>query len=322
MVVSAISIVAVILCIIALGILLARLGWLGEKESALLAKLTTKVALPLMVVSNMYKYFTHDSLVQNASGIAVSMLSIAGLILLGLPVARLARVPANRRGVFISMFAFSNSVFIGVPVSTALFGEEAVGFALLYYIANTSIFWSVANSMIISDAKGKFDVIATIRTQPRAFFARVLPLPLIAFLVCAVLIYLRIPLPEFVLDAAGYVGNMVTPLSLIYTGAVLMRMIRMGRFQWHWDYIVVVLGRFFLAPAAILGISLLFPTIPMLMRSALIVQASMPVMANIAIVAGSEGADSGYAAGGMVLSTILTAAFLPLLMMAMEAGWF
>lgn len=321
MVVSAISIVAVILCIIALGILLARLGWLGEKESALLAKLTTKVALPLMVVSNMYKYFTHDSLVQNASGIAVSMLSIAGLILLGLPVARLARVPANR-GVFISMFAFSNSVFIGVPVSTALFGEEAVGFALLYYIANTSIFWSVANSMIISDAKGKFDVIATIRTQPRAFFARVLPLPLIAFLVCAVLIYLRIPLPEFVLDAAGYVGNMVTPLSLIYTGAVLMRMIRMGRFQWHWDYIVVVLGRFFLAPAAILGISLLFPTIPMLMRSALIVQASMPVMANIAIVAGSEGADSGYAAGGMVLTTILTAAFLPLLMMAMEAGWF
>lgn len=148
------------------------------------------------------------------------------------------------------------------------------------------------------------------------------PLPLIAFLVCAVLIYLRIPLPEFVLDAAGYVGNMVTPLSLIYTGAVLMRMIRMGRFQWHWDYIVVVLGRFFLAPAAILGISLLFPTIPTLMRSALIVQASMPVMANIAIVAGSEGADSGYAAGGMVLTTILTAAFLPLLMMAMEAGWF
>ena len=89
----------------------------------------------------MYKYFTHDSLVQNASGIAVSMLSIAGLILPGLaPWRGWARVPANRRGVFISMFAFSNSVFIGVPVSTALFGEEAVGFALLYYIANTSIF--------------------------------------------------------------------------------------------------------------------------------------------------------------------------------------
>ena len=31
---------------------------------------------------------------------------------------------------------------------------------------------------------------------------------------------------------------------------------------------------------------------------------------------------TGYAAGGMVLTTILTAAFLPLLMMAMEAGWF
>ena len=117
-----------------------------------------------------------------------------------------------------------------------------------------------------------------------------------------------------VLFKTGYQGG--------YKGAVLMRMIRIGRFQWHWDYIVVVLGRFFLAPAAILGISLLFPTIPMLMRSALIVQASMPVMANIAIVAGSEGADSGYAAGGMVLTTILTAAFLPLLMMAMEAGWF
>lgn len=45
MVVSAISIVAVILCIIALGILLARLGWLGEKESCV-ARQTNHKGLP------------------------------------------------------------------------------------------------------------------------------------------------------------------------------------------------------------------------------------------------------------------------------------
>ena len=68
--------------------------------------------------------------------------------------------------------------------------------------------------------------------------------------------------------------------------------------------------------------SMLFPSMPVLMRSALVVQAAMPVMANTSIEAGSEGADSEYAAGGTVITTVLTAAFLPLLMAVLEKGWF
>ena len=122
-----------------------------------------------MIVNNVLGQYTPESLAENLPALAAALLSVLLTLLLALPIGKALKLPGPRLGVFVVMFAFSNSVFIGVPVSTALFGEEAVGFALLYYIANTSIFWSVANSMIISDAKGKFDVIATIRTQPRAF---------------------------------------------------------------------------------------------------------------------------------------------------------
>ncbi|MBE5765723.1 MAG: AEC family transporter [Clostridiales bacterium] len=322
MIAGAISIVIVILLIILLGMYLAKIGWLGEKESSLLAKLTTKVAFPLMVVSNMYKYFTHDALVENAAGIGISFLCVLAMIGLGLLMTRIFRIPRGRRGVFISMFAFSNCVFIGVPVTTALFGDSAVSYALLYYIANTSLFWSVANSLIIADAQPDFRPLSAIRSEPKKFLVRVFPLPLIAFVLCAVLIYFSIPMPDFVLKAAGYVGNMVTPLSLLYTGAILMRMVRAKSFRWSWDYILIVLGRFLFAPAMLLLCSLPFGTVSSVMRSALIVQSAMPVMANTSIVAGSEGADNEYAAGGTVLTTILTMAFLPLLMYILEKGWF
>ena len=50
---------------------------------------------------------------------------------------------------------------------------EGSAVTVLYGILN-----AVQDADGLSREKGKFDVIATIRTQPRAFLARVLPLPL------------------------------------------------------------------------------------------------------------------------------------------------
>ena len=56
---------------------------------------------------------------------------------------RFAQVETKHQGAFSAMFTFSNTIFIGLPINLAIFGEKAVPYVLLYYIVNTTLFWTI-----------------------------------------------------------------------------------------------------------------------------------------------------------------------------------
>ena len=208
-------------------------------------------------------------------------------------------------GVFVVMFAFSNSVFIGVPVSRALFGEAVLPYTLLYYLANTSLFWGVGFPLM----RKYGGAAAGQRRKP--------PVPLVVILICFLLVLVRFKPPQFFMDACGYLGNLVTPLSLLFTGAVMARMVRARTFRWEKGYLAATLGRFIVCPALLLLCALLFP-MGDLSRDVLMVQAGMPVMTQTALVAASTGSDEEYAAGGTALTTVLSLGMIPLYMLLIE----
>lgn len=347
-VLSAVHIVLSIFLMIGLGMFLVAIGWLKEEHSILLSRLVVKVALPSMIISNIFANYTRESLVSSVVGILIPFLSMLVTMCAGRLVARLFRVPKGRIGVFTCMFTFSNAVFIGVPVSQALFGDEVMPFTLLYYIANTLLFWTIGYAHMRKDGNLPAEK-SSFRAIPRYLRARrqnaaaaqnpayaparaalsklskMLPVPLIAFFLCVCALLAGASMPKFVMDAAGYVGKLVTPLSLMYTGMILMRMLKLRRIRWQKGYEWIVLGRFVAAPLLLIGsvwlvnwtgsltgLSILHA--PELMRDALIIQASMPVMAQTPIVAASCGSDEEYAAGGIALTTALSLVFIPLYM--------
>lgn len=298
---SAVSIVLAIFALIAVGMLLTQMGWLDAAGAKLLGRLTVNVGLTGLVLSNMMTEFTRETLITSLPGIAVSFGSILLTIGLGFLLARIARIDPKRRGAFVCMIGFSNAVFIGLPVAVALFGEVVMPFALLYYQANTSIFWSLGNYLLARDGG-----------QPGALeWKKLVPLPLIAFLLSIVLILLGAQLPSFVLSTGKYLGGLVTPISLIYTGYVIMGMIKRRMVRWRKGYGWIMLGRFVLGPAILLLAVYVIP-IPTVMRNALLIQSAMPVMAQTTIVAGDKGADAEYVAGGIALTTALTLAVTPI----------
>ena len=301
MVLSAVGIVLSIFLMIGLGMLLIQLGWLKDEHAEVVSRLVVSVGLPALIIHNIFTEFTRDDLISSAVGILVPVISILITGLIALLAARAFKIPKARRGVFVCMVTFSNSVFIGVPVSLALFGAEAMPYALLYYIANTSIFWSWGYAMMRADAgqKGPLDL------------KKLLPLPLVTFAAAILLVLLGVRLPTFVLDAAKYVGNLVTPLSMIFTGMVLIRMLKRGGIRWQKGYLAVLLGRFLLAPGLLLLTALFFPAAPELMRNALLIQAAMPVMSQTPIVAKACGGDDEYAAGGVLVTALFSLLAIP-----------
>ena len=304
MVIQAVYAVLSIFVLIGVGMLLSHLGWIKREHQPLVSRLVVKVALPGMIVSKLFTQYTRESLIQSAPGILAPLISLLLTGALALCIAKLVRIREGRRGVFCCMFMFSNSVFVGLPVSMALFGEGVVPYTLLYYIANTVLFWSFGYQLLSRDggqARRKFD------------WRKLVPLPLVVFFSCAGLVMLGAKLPEFVISAADYLGGMVTPLSLIYTGLVIMDMLKEGNFRWERGFSAMLLGRFVAAPLMLFLTGLLIP-MPALMRNALLIQAAMPVMGQTPIVCGECGSDAQYAAGGIAVSTALSLVFIPLYM--------
>ena len=281
------------------------LGWVRDEHLTLLSALVIKVALPCMIVNNVLGQYTPESLLSNLPALVAALISVVLTLLLALPLGKLLKLPGRRMGVFVVMFAFSNSVFIGVPVSRALFGEAVIPYTLLYYIANTSLFWGVGFPLM-----RKWGGAAAGRRQAP-------PIPLLVILICFLLVFLRFRPPQFIMDACGYLGNMVTPVSLLFTGAVMARMVRARTFRWEKGYLAATLGRFIVCPALLLLCALPFG-LSDLSRDVLMVQAGMPVMTQTALVAASTGSDEEYAAGGTALTTVLSLLMIPLYMLLIE----
>ena len=302
---NGVSIVLSVLLMIGIGMLLSRLGWLTSQANDLLAKLVTHVALPCMTFSQLLTYYHREELLASLPSLAAACASVGLLYALSEPISRLTRVPAAQRGVFRATMTFSNTIFIGLPINTALFGERALPPALLYYLANTALFWIVGVNGIQADggaARAGFSW-ATLK--------RALTPPLISFTLSLAIILLGAPVPLSVMQAAGYVGNLVTPLAMFFIGGMLHRMLRKG-LRWRRGYTAIVLSRFVLSPALILGLTYLLGGMSPLWRGVFLVQASMPAQSSCAIVAHSYRADSEYAAGGITVTTLLSMLTIPL----------
>lgn len=143
-----------ILFIIGIGFILAKKGWFVADTSALLTKLVMKIALPLYMLCQLEKDFTHDSLLQIAPDLLLPFSSILLAYVVGRIAVKLLHIRQDRQGVFITCFFIANTIFIGLPVNLALFGTQSVPSVMLYYMANTTMFWTLGVYHIVNDSTG------------------------------------------------------------------------------------------------------------------------------------------------------------------------
>ena len=304
-----ISGILVILGMILVGFIIGEKGWFDDKSRGLLAKLVTQVALPCYMLYTITQRFTAADLLKMLPALRFPALSMVILLGIATGVARIFAVRQDRRGLFISMFFNSNTIFVGLPINQALFGDASIPYVLIYYICNTTFFWTLGTYLIQRDGEGEaqFDL----KTSLKKVFSP----PLMGFLLGLVLVMLQIKLPAFLASDLQYLGNLTTPLSMIFIGLsvshVGVKQLVLGKEQ-----LLILLGRFLVAPLLMASIVYWVP-LPSLMKQVFIIQSAMPVMTNAPVVARLYGADSDYAAVMVTETTLATMVVIPILMLLM-----
>ena len=306
---KSISGILVILGMILVGFVIGEKGWFDDKSRGLIAKLVTQIALPCYMLHTITQRFTAADLLKMLPALRFPALSMVVLLGIATAVAKIFAVRQDRRGLFVSMFFNSNTIFVGLPINQALFGDASIPYVLIYYMCNTTFFWTLGTYLIQRDGEGEaqFDL----KTSVKKVFSP----PLMGFILGLVMVMLQIKLPAFLASDLQYLGNLTTPLSMIFIGLsvshVGVKQLVLGK-----DQLLILLGRFLVAPLLMATIVYWVP-LPSLMKQVFIIQSAMPVMTNAPVVARLYGADSDYAAVMVIETTLATMVVIPILMVLM-----
>ena len=133
-----------------------------------------------------------------------------------------------------------------------------------------------------------------------------------------IFLFFEIPLLPILHTTLNYLGDMVTPLSLIYIGIVLhdagLKSMRLNK-----DSIGGIVGRFVISPIIMFclitalqyGAGIVLEPIAII---TFVVQSAGPVIAVLPIVANESKADLPFATGLVMISTILFVVVIPIIM--------
>ena len=256
------------------------------------------------------KNFSRAEFLQLVSGMIIPLLSMLLTFVISFLYQRVFNISPHRRGTFSTMFTCSNTIFIGLPINLAIFGERAVPYVLLYYIVNTTIFWTLGIYFIARDNPQIEQ--ATVNFHLLPILKKVFSPALIGFLLGLCLVLLNLSVPDSFATFLSYLANLTTPLSMFIIGIIVYN-VGIKNLTLNKDIIGVLLGRYVLSPLIVWLLGQ-WISVPPLMLSVFIIQSAMPVQNSVPILARSYQADQPFAASALGYSILLYLAYIPLLL--------
>ena len=303
-----------IIVMIAIGYILRKRHWFHHTFSENVSKLITNVALPCSIFYSVLKYLDMNVLKELSNRLIFTFTSVIIGYVTAYIVIKIFKIRRGRRGVFYNAVVNANTIFIGLPLNMALFGEQASKYYLMYYITNTISIWTLGYILLENDSteekesKGGFN--------PK----KLLSPPLIAFVAAFIVLVLGISVPKPLVETTKYLGNIVTPLALLYIGIVLADA-GLHSINFDLDTILALLGRFVFSSivmVALLKVTGQFMQLDSLEIKTFVIQSAAPVFAALPILTNQTEGDIEYATNVVTTSTILFVVVIPVLMMFLK----
>lgn len=303
---STLSQIGFLFLLICIGWLLARLNVLPKGSSAVLARLETVIFVPALVLSTFMRYFTPAKLSAASGLLLVSVITLAGSVLLALLFARLCGGDDYARKLYAYGLAFSNFGFMGNAVVSAVFPG-----IFLDYLIFTIPFWMLiylwgVPSLLIPGSK------RSTGARLRALFNPMF----VGMLIGIVLGLTGWRLPGFISSAVSVAGDCMSPIAMLLTGITVAGIgfkDAFGRFS-VW---MVSLIRLLLFP--IIGILiLLFLPLSQTAEVCVVAVLAMPLGLNTIVIPASYGKNPAIGTSMALLSHLLSSLTIPLVFWLME----
>ena len=299
-----------LLIVVAIGSWLSSRGWFSESCIKMLPRLVTNVALPPFLACTIISTLQHEQLAHMLYGALLPLCLMIFLFALAWLTGRATGVSKKHFGLFCAAVSNPNTIFIGIPVNQALFGPQALQYVLLYYFGSTLFFWTVGNWFISRD-QGASNPDAP-PGKKSLEWQKIISPPLLGFICGVSIVLLEWQPPSFLFQAASITGELTTPLALLFIGITLQKT-GLRRLKPNRDIIMALFGRMVASPL-LMWLLLQFASLPPLMGKVFIIQSSLPVILQLAILSAYYRTDPEFGSIMVSASTLLSALTVPIYM--------
>ena len=287
----------VLLFAIAAGFLANRLGILGGETDKKISKLLLTVTLPAMILGSVCTgdALPEPSVVLGALGVALVFYLLEFAFVLAAP-PLLGGTP-GQKGVWRYTLAFPNVAFIGYPVVSALFGPEALFYAVILVLPFNLMTFTLG-PLLLTGAK---------RFSLRQMFSPCVAASLLAL----VLALARLRPPAVIGEALDFVGGVTVPLSLLFVGSLLAGM-PLGRMLASPRLWILTALRLLVLPAALCFLLRRMGTDALILGVA-VTQMAMPAAVNGSLLCMEYGGDAECMAQTTFVTTLASIITIPIL---------
>jgi predicted permease len=296
------------------GVAAFKFKILSESSKEVIEKLVFYITLPLLIITKISSLEISPTILQNSGlviGLTYLILSIQ--IIIGIISARLLKLP-KPKAVIHSLHTFlGNIVFLGFPLLDALFpGGEAILYAALYQLVMNTVLWTYGVSRLDSYNSDKGFVNLGKLINPNT----------LALVIGLLMMVFKLRVPDFIFNPLAGFGKTTLYLAMLYIGILLgkSKVIQMFRQR---DVLVLSFNKLLLIPfMLIVLIKLILNIFNFYMNeiafTVIILEASMPCMTILVILAKRYGADDEKAMEDFVVSTIFSILSLPIVLYMMH----
>ena len=307
---NAVSAVFVIFSLMAVGFLLGKLKFMTATEKKFVSRYVINIAVPLNTIVGIQKNLKRSDMLEMGPLLLVPLLTILICLAVSMLVAKALKLPKRRSGVFVALAFLSNTLFIGLPMAQELFGDVSLPYVMIYYMCSTVFTQTVALMLVEHSGEAREEKEKEKKQNlPVSLFTKP---PILGIIAAYVLLLLDIRLPRIAMSFMNYVSATVTPLALFYCGFVIYELGKKSLRLERGIPAMLVLRLLFAPLVSILVTRAL--GITGLPQKVFLIEAALPSVSQITVMAGAYGADEQYAAVGSVLSTIGIFITVPILM--------
>lgn len=294
-----------LILLILIGIFVQKSGMVDPKFDESLTAFLLNIALPCVILKSLNVEFSPEELMNCAVmiGLALLVCAVMGAVGQGFYLAA-GRTAGGRILRFGAMF--TNFTFVGMPVIETLYGDQGLFYFVVFTVPLRMLYYSLAKPMLSppGHTHEKRSLLQHIKTW-------MCP-PVVAVFIGLFLYITQLPLPGVLSSVISSVGSICSPLGMILCG------ISLGKYNIRAmarpRYLAMPLVRNMLSPAIFTGIMLLLPVEPLIAK-VVVIYAALPcasLLAAFTIQYDPNPRDRMEAAGGVLLSTLLSAATIPL----------
>lgn len=272
------------------------------------------VALPAFLITSVSISISKEMLKNSGIMLGLSVIIFATSVLLSHIILNGFKIKGQSKDIYQFILTFSNTAFMGYPVIAVAYGQIGVFYAAVFNVTFNILVWSLG--VYFMKRNGSHSDVQNEKLGIMNKIKKMMNPPIYAFIFAFILALLKIKLPPVIFDTLKMVGDVTTPLIMLYIGFILAEVHIKELIGDFWLYIFSFI-RLIVFP--IFFYFMLRPFVSGVMLGVAVLLMGMPAAVNTAVIAARYDNDYKLASKIVFLSTLASIITIPIMIKLLVA---